>query len=197
MDQHMANIYKYSVCLKRICVRGLGIQCSIDFFYQNKLQFVSVPQVLYLLHSLWRLFLMCFHCQLGAFQVTWVVKNMPANAGDTRDTGSIAGSVRSPGGEHGNPLQRSCMENPMERGAWRATVHRVAESETIECVHTMLETILTNFRPILTDSRLRLPPDPIPKDASFLTFLPWAIFLKALISAWHDTMYLFVFLLSP
>ena len=156
MDQHMANFYKYCVCLKRICVRGLGIQCSIYFFYQSKLQFVSVPQVLYLLHSLWRLFHMCFHCQLGAFQVAWVVKNMPANAGDTRDMGSIAESVRSPGAGHGNPLQCSCMENPKERGAWSATLHGVAESEMTERVHTMLETILTIFRPILTDSRLRL-----------------------------------------
>ena len=84
------------------------------------------------------------------------VKNMHANAGDTRDTGSIPGSVRSPGGGHGNPLQYSCLENPMERGAWRATVHGVAESEMIERAPTMLETMLTTFRPILRDSHLRL-----------------------------------------
>ena len=46
-----------------------------------------------------------------------VVKNPPANAGDTRDAGSISGSGRSPGGGHGNPLQYSCLENPMDRGA--------------------------------------------------------------------------------
>ena len=85
-----------------------------------------------------------------------MVKNLPANAGDTRDTGSIPGSVRSPGGGHGNPLQYSCLENPMERGAWRATVHGVAESEMIERAPTMLETMLTTFRPILRDSHLRL-----------------------------------------
>ena len=54
-----------------------------------------------------------------------VVKNLPANAGDIRDLGSIPGSGRSPGGGHGNPLQYSCLENSMDRGAWQATVHRV------------------------------------------------------------------------
>ena len=49
-----------------------------------------------------------------------MIKNLPANAGDIRDTGSI------PGGGHGNPLQYSCLENPIDRGAWRATVHGVA-----------------------------------------------------------------------
>ena len=58
-------------------------------------------------------------------QVVLVVKNPPANAGDVRDTGSIPGSGRSPAGEHGHPLQYSCPENPMDRGAWRATVHAV------------------------------------------------------------------------
>ena len=57
-----------------------------------------------------------------------VVKNLPANAGDIRDTDSIPGSGRSPGGGHGSPLQYSCLENPMERGAWWATVHVVAKS---------------------------------------------------------------------
>ena len=52
-----------------------------------------------------------------------VVKNMPANAGDVKDTGSILGVGRSPRGGHGNPLQYSCLENPMDRGAWWATVH--------------------------------------------------------------------------
>ena len=55
-----------------------------------------------------------------------MVKNPPANARDTRDMGSVSGSGRTSGGGHGNPLQYSCLENPMDRGAWRATVHRVA-----------------------------------------------------------------------
>ena len=50
--------------------------------------------------------------------------------GDSRDTGLIPGSGRSPGGGHGNPLQYSCLENPMDRGAWWATVHGVAKSRT-------------------------------------------------------------------
>ena len=51
-----------------------------------------------------------------------VVKNLPANAGDARDTGSSPGSRRSLGEGNGNPLQYSCLENPMDRGAWWATV---------------------------------------------------------------------------
>ena len=61
-----------------------------------------------------------------------VVKNLPANAGDIRDVGSIPRSGRSSGGEHGNPLQYSCLENPMDRGAWQAMAHRVTESATTE-----------------------------------------------------------------
>ena len=63
-----------------------------------------------------------------ASQVALVVKNVPASAGDIRDTGSIPGSGRSPGGGHGNPLQYSCLDNFMDRGAWWATVHGVAKS---------------------------------------------------------------------
>ena len=59
------------------------------------------------------------------------VKNPPTNAGDIRDTGSIPGLGRSPGGEHGNTLQYSCLENPMDRKAWLAMVHGVAKSQTI------------------------------------------------------------------
>ena len=66
----------------------------------------------------------------GASQVVLVVKNLPASAGDIRDAGSIPGLGRSPGGGHGNPLQYSCLQNPMDRGAWRATVHGVTKSWT-------------------------------------------------------------------
>ena len=59
-----------------------------------------------------------------------VIKNPPAKAGDLRDTGLIPGSGRSPGEENGNPLQYSCLENSIHRGAWRATVHGVAKSRT-------------------------------------------------------------------
>ena len=67
---------------------------------------------------------------MGASQVELVVKNLPANIGDLRNVGSITGLGRSPGGGHGNPLQYSCLENPMDRGAWQAIVHRVANSQT-------------------------------------------------------------------
>ena len=71
-------------------------------------------------------------CTVGhrASQVALVVENLPANAGDIRDTSLIPGSGRFPGGGHGNPLQYSRLENPMEREAWWATVHRVAKSRT-------------------------------------------------------------------
>ena len=59
-----------------------------------------------------------------------VVNSLPANAGDVRGTGYIPGSGRSPGGGHGNPLQYSCLKNPMNWGAWQAAVHRVAQSRT-------------------------------------------------------------------
>ena len=61
-----------------------------------------------------------------------VVKNLPANAGDARDAGLIPESGRSPEGGNGNPLQYSCLENPMGRGAWWGTVHGVTESATTE-----------------------------------------------------------------
>ena len=72
-------------------------------------------------------------------QVALVVKNLPASAGDIRDissnpgsgrdVGSIPGSGRPPGGGRGNPLQYSCLENPMDRGAWQTRVHRVQKSD--------------------------------------------------------------------
>ena len=63
-------------------------------------------------------------------QVALMVKNLPANAGGVRDVGSIPQLRRSSGGVHGNPLQYSCLENPMHKGAWQAAAHRVAKSWT-------------------------------------------------------------------
>ena len=65
-----------------------------------------------------------------ASQGVLVVKNPPANAGDARDMGLIPGLGRSPGVGNGNPLQYSGLENPMDRGAWWATVHSIAKSWT-------------------------------------------------------------------
>ena len=82
-----------------------------------------------------------------ASQVMLVVKNTPANAGGSRDVGSIPGWGRSPGRGHSNPLQYSCLENPVDRGAWWPTVHGVPKSWTwlkwlssmqlyVDCFHT-------------------------------------------------------------
>ena len=71
-------------------------------------------------------------------KILQVVKNPPAKAGELRDAGLIPGSERSPGGEHGNPLQYSCLENPMDRGAWWATVHGVAKAKRwLSTAHTV------------------------------------------------------------
>ena len=67
-------------------------------------------------------------CDSEVYVVALVVKNLPANAGDMRDAGLIPGSGRSPGGGQGNTLQYSCLENPMDRGAWWAAVHEVINS---------------------------------------------------------------------
>ena len=83
---------------------------------------------LYQQSDLWFL----IHC-LGlswASQVALVVKNLPANAEDIRDSGSISGSERSLEGGHGNPLQCSCLENPVDGGAWWAAVYGVTQSRT-------------------------------------------------------------------
>ena len=73
----------------------------------------------------------------GGFLGGAEVKNPPADAGDVRDTGSVPGSGRYPGIGNGNPLQYFCLENPMDRGAWRATtVHVVAKSQTSLGMHT-------------------------------------------------------------
>ena len=69
-----------------------------------------------------------------------MVKNPPANAGDV---GSIPGLGRSPGGENGNPLRYSCLEHPMDRRAWWATVHGVAKNQTLLSIHT--QDILTKY----------------------------------------------------
>ena len=69
---------------------------------------------------------------IRTFQVVLMVKNPPVSAGVIRDTGSIPGLGRSPAGGDGNPLQYSYPENPMERGAWWAMVHKVTESDMTE-----------------------------------------------------------------
>ena len=77
--------------------------------------------------NIWFMF-MCEFC--WSSQMTLVVKNLPANAGDVRDVSSIPGLGRSPGGGRGNPLQFSCVENPMDWGTWQATVLGVTKNWT-------------------------------------------------------------------
>ena len=72
----------------------------------------------------------CVHTHIRASQVVLEVKNMPPNAGDISNMGSILGSGRSHGGGHGDPLQYSCPEYLMDRGDWQATVHGVTKSQT-------------------------------------------------------------------
>ena len=83
--------------------------------------------------------------RVGASQVALVVKNPPANAGDIRELGSIPGLGRFLGGGYGNPLQYSCLEKPMDRGAWRATISGVSESDRTEQLHTeVMLSVLTS-----------------------------------------------------
>ena len=98
--------------------RSLVITQALQFFEYN------VMQTLYTFCITRREYLVSLE---GSFPGGTEVKTPPANAGDTGDTGSIPGSGRSPGEGHGNPLQYSCLENSMDRGAWWATAHRVAK----------------------------------------------------------------------
>ena len=93
----------------------LGIS-AVDVFFLL-IPLVTLCGVIYILQRV--------TVRVWASQVALLVKNLPANAGDVRDAGSIPGMKRSSGGGHGNPLQYSCLENPMDRGAWWATVHCV------------------------------------------------------------------------
>ena len=90
----------------------------------------GIPFCSFFFHIYFYLFTYLALPGLRASQVALVVKNPPASAGDTRDRGSIPGLGRSPVGGHGNPLQYSCLENPMDRGAWWAAVHKVSKSQT-------------------------------------------------------------------
>ena len=81
---------------------------------------------------IWKFFIkyVCVPTLLGASQVVLLVKNLPISAGDVSDVSSILGLGRSPGGGLGNPLQYSCLDDPMDGGPWQAAVHKVAENWT-------------------------------------------------------------------
>ena len=77
-----------------------------------------------------------------------VVKNLPANAGNARDKVSISELERSPGEGNGNPCQYSCLENPMDSGAWQSTVHGIAESRTRLSAHAAKHAHTRYFSPV-------------------------------------------------
>ena len=86
-----------------------------------------------------------------------VVNNPPANAGDAGDAGSIPGSGRSPGEGNGNPLEYSCLENPMEREAWRTTFHGVTKSRIQLSRHTHtqgIQHLVKVFTQVFTSTKL-------------------------------------------
>ena len=101
-----------------------------------------------------------------------VLKNLPANSGDAGDVGSVLGSERSPGGGNGSPLQCSCLENPMNRGAWRATVHEVAQNQTLLSLYTHKECGVMGFpRQEHWSGLLLPPPEDLPNPGIELRFL--------------------------
>ena len=93
-------------------------------------------------------------CIVYMYLLPWWLrgKESTCNAGDTGDMGSILGSSRSPGGGHGNPLHYSCQENPMDRGAWWATVHRFAKGRTWLWRRTNLGTATTQDGRVIESS---------------------------------------------
>ena len=103
----------YAWCLVFIMVSS----CTVIQGFLSYFSHVGSPLSCYVL-----VFIALFSCL--------VVKNPLPNAGDVRDVGLIPGLGRFPGGGHGNPLQYSCLENPMDVGAWWATVHEIAKSWT-------------------------------------------------------------------
>ena len=105
----------------------LCIECYFPFHVQWELS--MFPLFLPILSFGW--YNLRFYIQfIWVSHMALVVKNPPANAGDITDVGLIPGLGRSLGGGHGNPLRYSCLENPMDRGGWQATVHWVSKSQT-------------------------------------------------------------------
>ena len=107
---------------------------NVGKFFYHKFLFVFYNVSCFILRKSlkWICWLLRKYTNERASQETLVVKNPPAKAGDSRDVGSIPGSRRSLGGGHGNPLQYPCLDNPMDRGAWRAKAYQVTELDTTE-----------------------------------------------------------------
>ena len=126
-----SRMVRFSVCLVYSKGNGTPLQCScLENPRDGGAWWAAVYGVTQSRTRLKQLSSSSSKLLLRASQVALVVKDLPANAGDARDTGSIPGLGRSPGGRYGNPLQFSCLGNPMDKGAWQATAHRVAKSWT-------------------------------------------------------------------
>ena len=109
--------------------------------YVNSIQGLGI----YLLYRKQKVQLcMCVCVWGGASQVALVVKNPSANSGDIRDVDSIPRSGRFPGSRHGNPLQCSCLDNPVDRGVWQVMVHGVTESDILH-MHTCVCMLLISM----------------------------------------------------
>ena len=118
----------------------------------------------------WNLFPLSIIEKDSPFLVALVVKNLPANAGDIIDLGSIPGWGRSLGGGHGNPLQYSCQENPMDRGTWRGAYNPWNQKELddwsdLACMHTQLESRYT-FKYINKSFKKKNQPEDVPEQFS-------------------------------
>ena len=120
LRQLSENVWKWPLC---VCKQ---IKVVTPFGLADWGVAVREHTVIYLLLSLYR----------GLPRLTQLVKNLPANVGDTRGVILIPDSGRSPRGGHGNPLEYSWLGNPTDRGVWRVVVHGVTESGTTECTHT-------------------------------------------------------------
>ena len=114
------RVHTYTYIFSSSCFSFSGLLQNTEY---SSLCYTVGPCLLYMLYIV-------IQRSAAASQVALVVNNPPANAGDIRDLNLIPGLGRSLRGGHGNPLQHSCLENPLDRGAWWATVHRVAKSWT-------------------------------------------------------------------
>ena len=114
-------------------------------------------------------------------------KNPPASAGDAGDTGPIPGSGRSPGGRNGNSLHCSCLSNPMDRGAWWATVHRVAKSQTQLTTHINKTTTTTFYEKCTERERQR--DAEIWRETEILHLWSWCIKISLVEKTWRNAGY--------
>ena len=111
------------------CLAPKNKEILLHHYNIIRLRTFTISTILSNLHSHSK-FSNCSYNTLWAFPSGSVGKESACNAGEARDMGLISGSGRSPGEGHSNPLQCSCLENPLDRGAWWATVHRVTKSGT-------------------------------------------------------------------